>query len=108
ACPSEITPENFPEFARGDAREWSRCRLLLNPLSLAPLLFQSRNGWDLQTIVPASRVLSVTQAQAGIRGSKAVRLCGRLIYELLSGHANVRSADPQRYTPLPELDQAGN
>ena len=108
ACPPEIAPEDFSEFAHSDVRDWSRCRLLLNPLSLAPLLFQSRNGWDRQTIVPASRVLSVTQAQAGIRGSKAVRLCGRLIYELLSGHANVRSADPQRYTPLPELDQAGN
>jgi hypothetical protein len=108
ACPPEIAPEKFSEFARGDAREWSRCRLVLNPLSLAPLLFRSRNGWDRQTIVPASRVLSMTQAQAGIRGSKAVRLYGRLVYELLSGHAPIRDADPQKYTPLSELDQAGN
>jgi TPR repeat protein len=108
ACPSEITPEKFPEFARDDPREWSRCRLLLNPLSLAPLLFRSRNGWDRQTIVPASRVLSMTRAQAGIRGSKAVRLYGRLAYELLSGHASIQDANSQKYTPLPELDQAGN
>ena len=108
ACPSEITPEKFPKFARGDPREWSRCRLLLNPLSLAPLLFRSRNGWDRQTIVPASRLLSMTRAQAGIRGSKAVRLYGRLVYELLSGHASIRDANSQKYTPLPELDQAGN
>jgi len=108
ACPSEITPEKFPEFARDDPREWSRCRLLLNPLSLAPLLFRSRNGWDRQTIVPASRVLSMTRAQAGIRGSKAVRLYGRLAYELLSGHASIQDAKSQKYTPLPELDQAGN
>jgi uncharacterized protein len=108
ACPSEIRPENFPEFARGDTREWSRCRLLLNPLSLAPLLFRSRKGWDRQTIVPASRVLSMTRAQAGIRESKAVRLYGRLAYELLSGHASIQDANSQKYTPLPELDQAGN
>jgi hypothetical protein len=50
----------------------------------------------------------MTQAQAGIRGSKAVRLSGRLAYELLSGHAPSRDADPQKYTPLPELDEAGN
>ena len=108
ACPLEIGPDKFSELARGDAREWSRCRLLLNPLSLAPLLFRSRNAWDRQTIVPASRVLSMTQAQAGIKGSKAVRLYGRLVYELLSGHTPRRAADPQKYTPLPELDQAGN
>jgi uncharacterized protein len=108
ACPSEITPENFPEFARGDTREWNRCRLLLNPLSLAPLLFGSRNGWDRQTIVPASRVLSTSRTQAGIKGNKAVRLYGRLVYELLSGHASIQHANSQRYTPLPELDQEGN
>jgi uncharacterized protein len=108
ACPSEITPEKFPEFARGDAREWSRCRLILNPLSLAPLLFRNRNGWDRQTIVPASRVLSMTRAESGIRGNQAVRLYGRLVYELLSGHASIRDANSRKYTPLPELDQEGN
>jgi serine/threonine protein kinase len=108
ACPPESTLGKSSEFARGDAQEWSRCRLLLNPLSLAPLLFRSRNGWDRQTIVPASRVLSMTRAEAGSRGRKAVRLYGRLVYELLSGHASIRDANSQKYTPLPELDQAGN
>ena len=108
ACPPEITLGKSSEFARGDAREWSQCRLLLNPLSLAPLLFRNRNGWDRQTIVPASRVLSMTRAEAGSRGRKAVRLYGRLVYELLSGHASIRDANSQKYTPLPELDQAGN
>jgi serine/threonine protein kinase len=108
ACPPEITLGKSSEFARGDAWEWSQCRLLLNPLSLAPLLFRNRNGWDRQTIVPASRVLSMTRAEAGSRGKKAVRLYGRLVYELLSGHASIRDANSQKYTPLPELDQAGN
>jgi serine/threonine protein kinase len=106
--PLDSGSEEFAEFARGDTLELNRCRLLLNPLSLAPLLFRSRSGWDRQTIVPSSGVLSITQAQAGIRGSKAVRLYGRLVYELLSGHAPIRGADPQQYTPLPELDQSGN
>jgi serine/threonine protein kinase len=103
-------PENLREFeapAKADALEWSECTLKLNPLSLAPLLFRSKNGWDRQTIVPASRVLSMTQAQAGIRGTKAVRLYGRLIYELLSGHGSGRDAF-QAYTPIPELGEAGN
>ena len=108
ACPPESTLGKSSEFARGDAQEWSQCRLLLNPLSLAPLLFRNRNGWDRQTIVPASRVLSMTRAEAGSRGRKAVRLYGRLVYELLSGHASIRDANSQKYTPLPELDQAGN
>ena len=108
ACPPEIVPEDFSSLARGDARDWNRLHLLLNPLSLAPLLFRSRNGWDRQTIVPTSRVLSMTQAEGRIRGSKAVRLHGRLVYELLSGRAPVRSGDPLKYAPLPELDQAGN
>lgn len=80
----------------------------LNPLSLAPLLFKSRNDWDLQTIVPSTRVLSMTQAEAGIRGTKAVRLYGKLIYELLSGRLQVRDGKAHRYSPLPELDQNGN
>jgi serine/threonine protein kinase len=107
ACPQEIAREEFAALARGNAQDWNRCTLKLNPLSLAPLLFRSRNGWDRQTVVPSSRVLSMTQAAAGIRGSKAVRLSGRLVYELLSGHA-LRRGDSQTYVPLPELDQAGN
>jgi serine/threonine protein kinase len=107
ACPKEIAREEFAALARGNAQEWNECTLKLNPLSLAPLLFRSRNGWDRQTVVPTSRVLSMTQAEAGIRGSKAVRLYGRLVYELLSGHSLARG-DSQTYKPLPELDQAGN
>jgi serine/threonine protein kinase len=106
-CPKDIAREDFQAFAKGDAQDWKRCTPKLNPLSLAPLLFRSRNGWDRQTVVPTSRVLSITQAEAGIRGSKAVRLYGQLVYELLSGHAATRGG-PHGYTPLPELDQAGN
>jgi serine/threonine protein kinase len=106
-CPKEIAREDFPNLARGNPQEWNRCTVKLNPLSLAPLVFRSRNGWDRQTVVPSSRVLSTTQAEIGIRGSKAVRLYGRLVYELLSGHAPRRD-NSQTYTPLTELDQAGN
>jgi serine/threonine protein kinase len=105
ACPNEVQPEEFMPLALGDPLHRDRCMLKLNPLSLAPLLFRTRNGWDRQTIVPANRVLSMTQAAAGIRGSKAVRVYGRLVYELLSGRAPVRSDNSQKYTPLPELDQ---
>ena len=97
ACPKEIAREDFQALAIGNAQDWKRCTLKLNPLSLAPLLFRSRNGWDRQTVVPSSRVVSMTQAEAGIRGSKAVRLYGRLVYQLLSGHASTRY-DPQTYT----------
>src|SRR5260221_6038782 len=107
ACPQEIVREEFAALARGNPQEWSRCTLKLNPLSLGPLLFRNRNGWDRQTVVPTSRVLSMTRAEAGIRGCKAVRLYGRLVYELLSGHASVRG-DSQTYTPLPELNETGN
>jgi hypothetical protein len=106
ACPDHV--RDSEALAKGDAREWTQCTLKLNPLSLAPLLFGSRNGWDLQTIVPASRVLSLTQAEAGIRGTKAVRLYGKLVYELLSGRPQTRNGDPDKYAPLPELDQTGN
>ena len=99
---------DFEALAKGDTDGWTQCTIKLNPLSLAPILFRGRNGWDRQTIVPASRVLSLTQAEAGIRGTKAVRLYGRLIYELLSGRAPSRLSDPQAYAPLPELDQRGN
>ncbi len=49
----------------------------------------------------------MTQAEVGIRGCKAVRLYGRLVYELLSGRASARG-DSQTYTPLPELNETGN
>jgi serine/threonine protein kinase len=106
-CPKEI--RQFEGLAKGDPQEWNLCTLRLNPLSLAPLLFRSRNDWDLRTVVPASRVLSMTQAGAGIRGTRAVQLYGRLVYELLNGQPPARSGDyAQKYTPLPDLDQSGN
>ena len=107
-CPKEIAGGDFRDLARGKAQGWNRCTLKLNPLSLAPLLFRSRNGWDRQTVVPTSRVLSMTQAGIGIRGSKAARLYGRLIYELLSGHPLAGHRHETQYTPLPELDEEGN
>jgi hypothetical protein len=42
-CPSSV--REFEGLAKGDAREWGQCTLKLNPLSLAPLVFKSRNGW---------------------------------------------------------------
>jgi parallel beta-helix repeat protein len=105
--PKEVRAEEFPNLARANAEGWKDCSLKVNPLSLAPLLFRSRSAWDRQTIVPASRVLSMTQTEAGIRGSKAVRLYGRLVYELLNGHG-LGKADSQAYRPLPELNQAAN
>jgi serine/threonine protein kinase len=105
-CPPSV--REFESLAKGDARGWAECTLKLNPLSLAPLLYRSRNGWDRQTIVPATRVLSVTQAETGIRGAKAVRLYGRLIYELLSGRAPARNGGSSDFRPLPELSQTGN
>ena len=110
-CPAEISRETFPALARGDAGDWSNWSLKLNPLCIAPLLLRNRADWGRQTLVPASRVLSMTQAEAGIRGTKSVWLFGRLIYELLSGHDlssdNGRN-EPNKYTPLPELSEDGN
>jgi serine/threonine protein kinase len=107
ACPKEV--DDFEALAKGNPHTWSQCALKLNPLSVAPLLFRSRNGWDRRTIVPASNVLSMTQAGAGIRGTKAVRLYGRLLYELLSGRApERRDGQPHQYKALPELSQTGN
>jgi len=110
-CPEEIATANFETFARqavkGDVSDLGQVSLKLNPLSLAPVLFRRRNDWDLQTMVPSSRVLSMTREEAGLRGTKAVRLYACLVYELLSGHALAR-AKSKTYTPLPALDQAGN
>jgi len=50
----------------------------------------------------------MTQAEVDIRGSKAVRLYGRLIYEFLSGHPLVGHRHETEYAPLPELDEEGN
>jgi serine/threonine protein kinase len=107
ACPKEV--EDFEALAKGNPQTWSQCALKLNPLSVAPLLFRSRNGWDRRTIVPASNVLSMTQAGAGLHGTKAVRLYGRLLYELLSGRAPERKdGQPHQYKALPELSETGN
>jgi serine/threonine protein kinase len=110
-CPAEISRETFPVLARGDARHWSNCSLKLNPLCIAPLLLRSRADWGRQTMVPASRVLSMTQAEVGIRGTKSVWLFGRLIYDLLCGHdlpSDTGMKEPDKYTPLPELSEEGN
>lgn len=106
-CPADIKPERFQALAIGDSDEWNRCELKLNPLCLAPLIFRERNGWNRQTIIPTSQVLSMTQAEAGIRGTKAVRLYGRLVYQILSGRGYVRSGTAT-YTPVAELGQEGN
>lgn len=107
ACPKEV--DDFEALAKGNPQTWSQCALKLNPLSVAPLLFRSRNGCDRRTIVPASNVLSMTQAGAGIHGTKAVRLYGRLLYELLSGRApERRDGQPHQYKALPELSETGN
>jgi serine/threonine protein kinase/tetratricopeptide (TPR) repeat protein len=106
ACPEDLHPDRFPEFVRRDARDWKNCTLKLNPLSIAPLLYRHRSNRSQQTLVPTSQVMSLTQAEAGIQGTKAVRLFGRLIYELLSGHPPVQETG--KYTPLPALNEPGN
>jgi serine/threonine protein kinase len=106
-CPPGVKPEQFRALAIDDSNEWKRCEIKLNPLCLAPLIFRERNGWNRQTIVPTSRVLSITQAETGIRGAKAVRLYGRLVYQILSGRGQVRGA-ADTFTPVPELGQEGN
>jgi hypothetical protein len=67
SCPVDVRPDEFASLAKGDARAWAKCTLKLNPLSLAPLFFRQRRDWSSQTLVPSSRVLSMTQAEAGIR-----------------------------------------
>jgi serine/threonine protein kinase len=107
ACSKEV--DDFEALAKGNPHTWNQCALKLNPLSVAPLLFRSRNGWDRRTIVPASNILSMTQAGAGIHGTKAVQLYGRLLYELLSGRApERRDGQPHQYKALPELSETGN
>jgi hypothetical protein len=107
SCPADVRRDEFITLAKGDAQAWAKCTLKLNPLSLAPLLFRERRDWSDQTLVPSSRVLSMTQAEAGIRGTKAVRLLGRLVYELIRGQSPSFRAN-QRPSPLPLLNEAGN
>jgi hypothetical protein len=49
----------------------------------------------------------MTQVEAGIRGTKAVRLLARLVHELIRGHSPSLGAY-ERPSPLPLLGEAGN
>ena len=85
SLPVDVRVNDFTKLARGDTKDWAMCTLKLNPLSLAPLLFRERRDWSSKTLAPSSRVLSMTQAEAGIRATRGVGLLGRLAYELISG-----------------------
>jgi serine/threonine protein kinase len=109
SCPGDIDPSTFSTLGKNDIQDWDRCEVKLNPLSLGPLVLRNRQVRDNQTLIPSSRILSLTQAEAGIRGVKAVRLFSRLVYELLSGHPPTDSRGiPARYTPVSALNEAGN
>jgi serine/threonine protein kinase len=108
-CPGDIDSETFSTLGKNNIEDWNRCEIKLNPLSLGPLILPNRQVRDNQTLVPSSRILSLTQAETGIRGVKAVRLFSRLVYELLSGHPPTDSRGiPGRYTPVSALNEAGN
>ena len=108
-CPGDIDPSTFSTLGKNDIEDWNRCEVKLNPLSLGPLVLRNRQVRDNQTLIPSSRILSLTQAETGIRGVKAVRLFGRLVYELLSGHPPTDSRGiPARHTPVSALNEAGN
>jgi serine/threonine protein kinase len=109
SCPSDIDPAAFSTLGQNNIEDWDRCEVKLNPLSLGPLVQHNRQLRGNQTLIPSSRILSLTQAETGIRGVKAVRLFGRLVYELLSGHAPTDTGGiPSKYTPLSGLNEAGN
>jgi serine/threonine protein kinase len=107
-CPEDLHPNHFADFVRRQPCAWNKCWLKLNPMSLAPLLYRNRSNRSHQTLMPTSQVMPLTQVETGIQGTKAVRLFGRLIYELLSGHAPFEQQDPSKYAPIPELDETGN
>ena len=107
SCPLDVRPDEFTSLAKGDARAWAKCMLKLNPLCLGTLLFRERSDGSSQTLVPSSRVLSMTQTELGIRGTKAVRLLGRLVYELIRGQAPSWRSN-ERPSPLPLLNESGN
>ena len=108
-CPGDIDPGAFSTLGQNNIEDWDRCEVKLNPLSLGPLILHNRQSRGNQTLIPSSRILSLTQAETGIRGVKAVRLFGRLIYELLSGHPLADTGGiPPKYTPLSALNEAGN
>ena len=109
SCPGDIDSAIFSTLGKDNLEDWNRCEIKLNPLSLGPLILRSRQVRDNQTLIPSSRILSLSQAETGIRGVKAVRLLGRLVYELLSGHPTSDSRGiPGRYTPVSALNEAGN
>jgi hypothetical protein len=106
-CPKTVESARFREFARSEPPGLADCRLKLNPLSLAPLLLRRRGVWIDSTLLPDSRVQSMTQAAAGIEATKGIPLLARMIYELLSGHP-YRERGIRSYTPLTAINEAGN
>lgn len=106
-CPGDVDPATFSTLGQNNIQDWDRCEVKLNPLSLGPLIQHNRQLRGNQTIIPSSRILSLSQAETGIRGVKAVRLFARLVYELLSGHPPT-DAEGTKYTPLSGLNEAGN
>jgi serine/threonine protein kinase len=107
SCPGDIDPAAFSTLGRNSIEDWDRCEVKLNPLSLGPLILHNRQLRGNQTLIPSSRILSLTQAETGIRGLKAVRLFARLVYELLSGHPPTVT-EGNKYTPLSALNEGGN
>jgi serine/threonine protein kinase len=109
SCPGDIDPATFSTLGQNSIEDWDRCEVKLNPLSLGPLILHNRQLRGSQTLIASSRILSLTQAETGIRGVKAVRLFGRLVYELLSGHPPVDTGGfPPKYTPLSAVNETGN
>src|ERR1700747_1544706 len=106
-CPGDVDPATFSTLGQNNIQDWDRCEVKLNPLSLGPLILHNRQLRGNQTLIPSSRILSLTQAETGIRGLKAVRLFARLVYELLSGHPPTVT-EGNKYTPLSALNEGGN
>jgi len=106
-CPGDVDPATFSTLGQNRIEDWDRCEVKLNPLSLGPLILHNRQLRGNQTLIPSSRILSLSQAETGIRGVKAVRLFARLVYELLSGHPPA-DTEGTKYTPLSALNEAGN
>jgi serine/threonine protein kinase len=106
-CSGDVDPATFSTLGQNSIEDWDRCEVKLNPLSLGPLIQHNRQLRGNQTLIPSSRILSLSQAETGIRGVKAGRLFARLVYELLSGHPPT-DTEGTKYTPLSALNEAGN
>ncbi|MBV8483365.1 MAG: SUMF1/EgtB/PvdO family nonheme iron enzyme, partial [Verrucomicrobia bacterium] len=106
-CPGDVDPAAFSTLGQNSIGDWDRCEVKLNPLSLGPLIQHNRQLRGNQTLIPSSRILSLSQAETGIRGVKAVRLFARLVYELLSGHPPT-DTEGTKLTPLSALNEGGN